>query len=155
MVERNGVGIRFDKHRFIQQFEDALGCRHRGLQDVEFLAEVLNRPEEALRKHGERRENAKSERAGKDSDSTRPKNEGDGGEAEKFDRRIEESVSENGVAPGEHIVAIATLKFLDGLAFAVDVLQDAHTGNIFLEKSVDTGNGCADAAIGVANEFAK
>jgi len=59
------------------------------LEDVEFLTKVLNRPEEALRKHGERRENAEGQRAGENTVSTGPLNQGNGGEAEKFDRRIE------------------------------------------------------------------
>jgi len=70
-------------------------------------------------------------------------------------RRIEERVSENRVAPGEHIVAITLLKFFDGLVFAVEELHHAHAGNVFLKKSVDAGNGRADAAIGVADELAK
>src|SRR5260370_39235021 len=139
----------------MQQRGDAFRRRYRGVEDVELLAEVLNRPEEALRKHGERGENAKSERAGQNMDSTRPKNERNGGEAEKFDRRIEQRVSENGVGPGEHIVAIALLKFLDGFAFAVEELHNAHAGNVFLKKSVDAGNGRANPAIGVADELAK
>src|SRR3989442_1220032 len=82
----------------------------------------------------------------------RPINQGNGGEAEKFDRRIEESVGENGIAPSKHIVPIALLKFVHGFAFAVEELHDAHTGNVFLKKSVDAGNGRADAAIRVADE---
>src|SRR6266851_5823799 len=150
MIERNGVGIRIDRDRLIKELEDALGGGHGGLEDVELFAEVLNRAEEALGEHGEGGENAKSEAAGKDANSTGPKDQRDGGEAEEFDSRIEESVSENRVAPGEHIVAIALLKFLDGFAFAVEELHDAHSGNVFLKKSVDAGNGRADAAIRVA-----
>src|SRR6266403_827191 len=155
MIERDGIGIRFDQNRFIQQLEDALGSRHRGLQDVEFLAEVLDRPEKALGEHGEGSQNAEAERAGENAVPAGPIDQGDGGEAEKFDRRIKKSVSENGIAPGEHIVAIAPLKFLHGLALAVEELHDAHTGNVFLEERVDAGDGRADAAIGIADEFAE
>src|SRR5258708_777665 len=155
MVERNGVGIGFDEHRLIQQLEDALGCRHRGLEDVEFLAEVLDRAEEALRKHGKRGENTESQPTGENPVAAGPIDQGDGCEAEKFDGRIEKSVSENRVAPGEHIVAIALLEFVHGFAFAIEELDHAHAGNVFLKKSVDAGNGLADAAIRVADEFAK
>src|SRR4030081_572090 len=126
MVERNSVGIGFDEHGLVQQLEDALGCSHRGLQDVEFLAEVLDRTKETLRKHGERGENPKSEPAGENADTAGPINQGYGREAEKFDCRIEEGVSENGVAPSEHIVAIALLKFIHGLVLAVEELHNAH-----------------------------
>src|SRR2546430_11217980 len=99
-----------------------------GLQDVEFLAEVLNRTEKALRKHRECGKNAKGERAGENTVSAGPINQGDSGKAEKFDGRIEESVGENRIAPGEHIVAIALLKFLHGLAFTVEELHNTHSG---------------------------
>src|SRR5437879_5320540 len=155
MVERNRVGIGFDRHRLIQELEDALGCSHGGLEDVELFAEVLNGAEEALGEHGEGGENTKGEAAGKNANSTGPKDQGNGGEAEKLDRGIEESVSENGVAPGEHVVAITLLEFIHGFALAIEELHDAHSENIFLEERVYAGNGRADAAIGVATEVAE
>ena len=39
---------RFDGGRFVEQLEDALGRRHRGLQNVELLRHVADRTEEAL-----------------------------------------------------------------------------------------------------------
>ena len=155
MVERNGVGIRFDQHRLIEQLEDALGGGHGGLQDVEFLAQVLNRPEKTLREHGESREDAKTEGAVENAVSARPKNQSDGGEAEEFDGRIKKSVGEDGIAPGEHIVTIALLKFIHGLAFAVEELYDAHPGNVFLKEGIDARNGRADAAIGISHVLAE
>src|SRR5437879_5432231 len=92
MIERDGIGIRLDQNRFIQQLEDALGSRHRGLQDVEFLAEVLDRPEKALGEHGEGSQNAEAERAGENAVPAGPIDQGDGGEAEKFDRRRKKSL---------------------------------------------------------------
>src|ERR1700740_483454 len=136
MVERNGVGIRFAGHRLVQQFEDALGGGHRRLENVEFLAEVLNGAEETLREHGEGGENAESESAGEDANSAGPKNKGDGGEAQKFDRGIKECVGKNGVAPGEHVVAIALFEFVHGFAFAVEELDHAHAGDVFLKEGV-------------------
>src|SRR5260370_1095270 len=153
--EWNGVGIGFDEDWLVEEFEDGLGSRHGGLEDVEFLAEVLNRAEEALCKHCERRENAKSEPARENANSAGPKDQGDGGEAKKFDGRVEEGVSEDGVAPGEHIVAIALFEFIHGFAFAIEELHNAHAGNVFLEEGVDAGDRGADRAIGIAAEFAE
>src|SRR5438552_14030791 len=155
MVERNGVRVGLDEHRFVEKFEDALGCGHRGLEDVELFAEILNGPEKALREHGERGEDAESDAAGENAVSAGPINQRNRGETEKLDRGIEESVSENGIAPGQHVVAIALLEFIHGLAFAVEELHDAHAGNVFLEESVDAGDGGADAAVGVAHELAE
>src|SRR6266567_330325 len=154
-VERDGVRVRFDGYGLIEQFEDAFRSGHGGLEDVEFLAEILNGAEKALGKHGEGGQNTESKRAGKNTIAAGPKNQSNGGEAEKFDGGVKKSVSENSVAPGKHVVAIALLKFLDGFAFAVEELHDAHAGDVFLKESVDAGNGGADAAIGIANEFAK
>src|SRR5216684_3882987 len=61
MVERNGVGVRIDRNRLVQKLEDALGGGHRGLEDVEFLAEVLNGTEKALSIHGKSRKNTETE----------------------------------------------------------------------------------------------
>src|SRR5437762_3618813 len=155
MVERNGVGVGLDEDRLIQQFENALGCRHGGLEDVEFLAEILNRPEKALREQGERGEDAKSKPAGENAVSAGTINQRNRGETEKLERGIEESVSENGIAPGQHVVAIALLEFVHGFALAIEELHDAHAGNVFLEESIDAGDGGADAAIRVANELAE
>src|SRR5260370_16208329 len=119
----------------MEQFEDALRSSHGRLEDVEFLAEILNGAKKALGKHGERGQNAKGKRAGKNTVAAGPKNQGDGGEAEKFDGGVKESVSENGIAPGKHIVAIALLKFLDGFAFAVEELHHPHAPDAFLDQS--------------------
>src|SRR5258708_23725510 len=116
------------------------------MQVCEFLAEVRDRQEEALRKHGKRGENTESQPTGENPVAAGPIDQGDGGEAEKFDGRIEESVSENRVAPSEHIVAIALLEFFHGFALAIEELHDAHSGNVFLEKSLDASNSSADSA---------
>src|SRR5438045_6415401 len=126
MVERNGVGIGLDEHRFVEKFEDALGCGHRGLEDVEFFAEVLNRPEKALREHGERGEDAESDAAGENAISAGPINQRNRGETEKLDRGIEESVSENSAAPRQNVVAIALRDSVHGLSLA---LAELHCAN--------------------------
>src|SRR5271165_2452659 len=48
-VGRLGDRRRSDFHRCIEQFENAFAGRHRGLQNVVLLAEILNRTEETLR----------------------------------------------------------------------------------------------------------
>src|SRR5882762_2394700 len=155
MIEGNGVGIGFDDYRLVEELENALGGGHRGLKNVEFFAEILNGTEKALGEHSEGGEDAESDAAGKNAVSARPIDQSDGGEAEKLDGGVEEGVSENGVAPGEHIVAIALAKFVHGFLFAVKELHDAHAGNVFLEEGVDAGDGGSNAAIGIANELAE
>src|SRR5947209_3329985 len=61
IFQTNGIGSRVERKRLIEKLENALGCSHRGLQDVEFFAEVLNGAEETRGVHGERGENAEAE----------------------------------------------------------------------------------------------
>ena len=55
---RSGQTLRvrrgFNRHRLVEQLENSFAGRHCRLQNVEFLAQVLNRPEESLRVHRER-----------------------------------------------------------------------------------------------------
>ena len=90
-----------------------------------------------------------------DAIATGPIDERDGGKAQKLHRGIEKRVGQNGVAPGEHIVAVALGEFVHGLALAIEKLHDAHARDVFLEEGVDACDGRADAAVGVANVVAK
>src|SRR5207302_504402 len=49
LPQRKRLGGRGDRHRLVEQLEDALGAGHRRLQHIELLAEILNGPEEPLR----------------------------------------------------------------------------------------------------------
>src|SRR5215470_15200104 len=67
-----GVRRRFNRDWLVEQFENPLAGGHRRLQNVEFLAQVLNRPEEALRPQRVRSENAQRYPARQDSESAGP-----------------------------------------------------------------------------------
>ena len=58
---------RDDVRGCVDQLEDALGRRHRGLQNVVFVAEVLYGAEEALRVLDEGNENAESDNVSEDA----------------------------------------------------------------------------------------
>ena len=73
--------------RLVEQREDALGGGHGRLQDVEFVAEVLNGLEEALRVLHEGDQHADRDRAGERSQAAVPEDGDDGDDAEKFDGR--------------------------------------------------------------------
>src|SRR5205085_1023639 len=55
----------------------------------------------------------------------------------------------------KHIVAITLGKVVHRLALAVEELHHAHARDVFLKEGVEARDGGADAAIGVANIFAK
>src|SRR2546429_7367282 len=105
--ERDGVGIGLDGDRLGEELENALRCSHGGLQDVEFLAEVLNGPEEALGIHCEFDKHADGEGAMKYAITSVPENHSNGGKAQEFHRGGKERVGQDGVAPGKHVVVIA------------------------------------------------
>ncbi len=153
--EADGVGGRDRGGWFVEEFEDALGGGHGGLQDVEFFAEVLDRAKEARRVHRESGEDAEAQRAVEYAIAARPIDEGYREDAEDFHGWIKEREGEDGVAPCQHVVAIAAAKFGAGFLFAVEELHDAHAGNVFLEIGVDAGNGGTNAAVGVAHEQAE
>ena len=83
------LGRRNDRDRLIEQLEDALGSRHRGLQNVEFFAQILNRAEEALRVHHERDEHADFESAGDRAHAAHPVQQRNAAHAEEFNSRKE------------------------------------------------------------------
>ena len=63
-------GWRLNASRSIKQLENTFRRRHRRLQNIVFLAEILNRPKEALSILKERHQHAQSERAAADPEST-------------------------------------------------------------------------------------
>lgn len=130
----NRIGWRANRGRLVEQFENALGSGHGGLQDVEFFAEILDGAEEARGEHGEHGQNAQTQGACKHAVTACPVDEGNGGHAENFDGGIEERVREDGAAPSHHVFLIALGEFGASFHFAVKDLHDAHAGNVFLQE---------------------
>jgi hypothetical protein len=155
IFEANGVGRRGNVGGLIEQLENALGSGHGGLQDVEFFAEVLDGAEEARGEHREHRQNAQTEGPGKHAIAAGPVDEGDGSDAENFDGGIKEGVGEDGIAPREHVLLIALGEFGAGFLLAIEQLHDAHPGDVFLQEGVDSRDGGADVAVGVAHVMAE
>ena len=101
------IRICVDGDGLVQQLENSFGCGHRRLQDVEFLAQVLDGPEEALGEHGELDQNAEREGVAQNPVSAGPVDERDGRKTQEFHRRIEQRVRQNRVAPRQHVVLVA------------------------------------------------
>src|ERR1035441_4024539 len=70
-VAGDGIGGRDDDGRGVDELEDAFGGSHGRLQDVVFLAEVLNGAEEALRVLDETDEDADGDRSEEAGDAGR------------------------------------------------------------------------------------
>src|SRR6185503_16738072 len=86
----SGLGMRGrDDFRLgVEQLEDALAGGHGGLQDVVFVAEVLNGAEEAQSVLDERDEDADGDGAAHGAEAADPEDERDGRGTEDFYRRI-------------------------------------------------------------------
>ncbi len=168
-VSGYGGGRRDDGRFGVEQFEDPLAGRHRRLQDVVLVAEVLDGTEEALRVLDEGDQHAEGDGAedrvakrsvgiacvAEDGVASEPDNEGDGGGAEEFDDGIVEGVGEDGVSPRLFVLSVDGGVVVEGAALAVEELHDRHPGDVLLREGVDAGGCMALAAVAVANVAAE
>ncbi len=139
----------------VEQLEDALAGGHGGLQDVVFVAQVLNGPPEALRILDEHGQHADGDRAGEDAEAATPDDQRNGDGREQFDCRVVERVGKDGVFEGDHVQAVDVFKVVVGALLAIEELHHAHAADVFLGEAVDAGDGGADAAIALADVVAE
>ena len=141
----------------IHELEDALASRHCRLQDVVFVAQILDRPPEAQRELREHDEHADGDRGRQmqHAETAAPDDERDGDRRKKIDRGVIERVGKDRVFEGDHVLAVDGFKVLVGALFAVEELHHAHAGDVFLRKAVDARNGGAHAAIALAHVVAE
>src|SRR5690348_896966 len=101
---------REDVNRRIQQFEDAFTGSHGRLQDVVFVAQVLDGAEESLGVLHESGQHAKSDRIAKRAEAAEVDDHGNGGAGKNFHHRIVERVSHDGVFIGVHVLGVDAVK---------------------------------------------
>ena len=142
---------RRDRKRLVEKLEDALGSGHGRLQNIEFLAQVLNGPEEALRVKHKCEQHADLNASRNRFESARPIKQCETKHAEEFHCGIEEGERVNGLLVSFHVDAVQFLKLLARFPFAVKELHDGHATDMFLQKRVDPRDGRADAAVRVAH----
>ena len=125
---------RNDLCRSVKQLEDPLCRGHRRLENVVFVAEVLDGAEEALRVLDEGDQHAECDGAedgvakrsvgnagvAKYSIAAEPDDQGDRSGAEKFDDRIVEGVGEDGVGPRLFVLRVDGGVVVEGPALAVE-----------------------------------
>ena len=151
---------RGDLGRSVQQLEDAFAGRHRRLQNVVLLAEILNRPEEALRVLDESR--------ARDTDggevrvqrectviAAKPDHARDRSRRQNFHHRVVNGVRHDRVFEGFHVDGVHFGKFVEGTLLAVEKLQHHHAADVLLHVGVDAGDGGANAPVRVAHFVAK
>ena len=111
----------------IQQLEHALARRHRRLQDVVFLAQVLNRTEEPLRVLHERDQDANRCHAPDHVIPAKPDNARNGNCRQYFDHRVVHRVRHDGVFERLHVRGVDVGKFIEGALLTIEKLQHQHS----------------------------
>ncbi len=146
---------RSDLYWRIEQFEDALARSHRGLQDVVFLAEVLNRTEKALCVLNEGGQDPDAGGMADDVVASIPDHAGNGSRRQHFDHRVINCVCHDRVFERVHVSLVDFGEFVVGTLLAVEQLQHHHAAHVFLQICIDARDGHANAAVGVTNLVAK
>src|SRR5579863_8812575 len=152
-----GAGFRRadDLRRGIEQFEDTLARRHRGLQDVVLVAQVLDWTPEALRVHVEAGQHADSDGAREHAESAAPDDQGDRNRGKKFNRGVVKGVREDRVFERDHVQSIDGFEVLVGALFAIEELHHAHAADVLLGEAVDACDRCPDPTIALAHTVAE
>ena len=154
-VALGGILRADDLRRRVEQLENSFAGRHRRLQDVVFVAQILNGPPEPLRVLDEHGQHADGDPAREHAESAPPDHQRNRQGGKQFDGGIVERIGEDGVFEGDHVQAVDGLEVVVGAALAVEELHHAHARDVFLGEAVDAGDGGADAAEALAHVVAE
>src|SRR6185437_4003592 len=135
--------------------EDAFTGRHGRLQNVVFVAQVLDGAEESLGVLHEGGEHAKSDCVAQRAEATKIDDHGNGGAGKNFHHRIVERVSHDGVFISVHVLRVDAVKLAVRAFFTIEKLQHHHAAYVLLQIGVDASNGGANAAVRVAHRLAE
>ncbi len=149
-IAGRGVSASLNLGRCVEQLEDAFCRGHRSLQDVVFVAEVLDRPEEPLRILDERDENAERNhrvqkacmrlqcrRRMQHCHPPAPDHQRDRNRAEKLHYRIVQSVGEDSIGPRLLVLVVDCREVVERPLLAIEQLHDTHARDILLREGVD------------------
>ena len=146
---------RSDLHRRIQQLKNTLAGSHGRLQDVVFLAEVLNGPEESLRVLDECRQNSDGSGAANYVVATKPDDTRNGDRGKDFDHGVVDGMGHNGVFEGVHVAGVDVGKLCECPLLTIKELQDHHSADMLLQIRIDAGYRNTNAAVGITNFVTK
>ncbi len=140
-----------DRGGGVEQLEDPLRRGHGGLQDGVFLAEVRDRPEEAVGILDEGHQRPQRERARKHLEPSVPDDQTHGQRADDLEQGEEEGVIEDGLEVGVEVVAVDGGEAPVLLPLLSEDLDDGGAGDVLLEERVDAGDGGAHPPVGIAH----
>src|SRR5262249_4208391 len=147
-ADMGGTCGRRDRYRLVPQLEDALGRNHRGLQNVVFFsyfaAGLLKKP----RQLDEGYLGAYGGVLAYDLAAAVPDNQRDPDRADDFHRRIEDRVIENCIDIGFPVSAVDAIELVHLSFFAVEELDNGHSGDVLLQEGVYPGDANAHLSEG-------
>ena len=117
----------------VEQLKDALARRHRRLQNVVLLAQVLNGTEEALSILHEGHQHAERHRIANDLVPAKPDDARNRRGRKNFDHRVVNRVRLDCVLVRIHVRAVDFFKLLVRPLLAVEELQDDDSGHVLLQ----------------------
>ena len=123
--------------------------------DERKLLRVLNKSDDRAELERPRKNLPARANARQDTDSAVPERHADSQHADEFHRRIKKRERKNGVFKCQHVRAIDFGKLCARFFLAIEELDHAHPGDVFLEERINARNGGADAPVGVAHAAAK
>ena len=119
------------------------------------MLRVLNKGNDRAQLERSRKNLPAGADARQNADSAVPKRHADSQHADEFHRGIKKRKRQNGVFEGQHVRAIDFGKLCARFFLAIEELDHAHSGDVFLEERIDARNGGANAPVGIAHAAAK
>ena len=121
----------------VHQAEDPLGRRHRALQQVVFLGQVLQRLEEAPGELDERGQNSDRQSLVQHAKAAVPEQRAERHRAEKFHRRKEQRVNGNRSQVRGEVILVDDRELPRGDLFPAEQLHHPHSREMLLQEAVD------------------
>ena len=139
----------------VEHREDALGGRHRRLEDVELLGEVLHGLVKALDVLEEGHEAAEAQRPADDLHAAVAEQQRHGQRPDELDDREEDRVGLHGAEEGLAVLVVDACKARRRRALAREELDDVDAAQVLVEIGVHPRHLLADGAEGAAHPAAE
>ena len=144
-----------NRDRRVQQLEDSLGTGHGRLQNVVFVTQILNRPEEPLRILNEGNGRPEGDGALERHAPAAVKDDGDRHHAQQLHGGVEEAVGQDGILVGVPVGLVDPVELLQAAVLVIEELNHGHPRQVLLQVRVDARDGEADAPVGFPHRLAE
>ena len=132
----------------VEQAEDPLGRRHRSLEQVVLVGQVLNRAEEAARVVQEGGEHADRDGPSDHCAAPVPDDQRERHRGQLLDHREEQRIVPDRPEVRAQVVLVEALEALQVGVLAVEELHDADAGEALLQEGVHAGQTHPDVTVG-------